>query len=80
MCDENNRRKNNCRVKTFVVKGKAVLKDWLDLLRSTIRWAWAHSENLQWLVLRNGGDDFLHSRFIDSIYIVERSGSVITKR
>ena len=39
---------------------------------------------LQWPVLRNGGTDFLHSRFIDSIYIYIYSKNVveliITKR
>ena len=44
--------------------------------------AWAHkrvSLNSQWLVLRIGGADFLHSWVVDSIWL-ERAESLITKR
>ena len=44
--------------------------------------AWAHERallNLQWLVLRIGGADFLHSWVVYSIWL-ERAESLITKR
>ena len=44
--------------------------------------AWAHERvplNLQWLVLRIGGTNFLHCWLTDSIWL-ERAESLITKR
>ena len=43
---------------------------------------WAHEQaplNLQWLVLRIGGTDFLHCWVANSIWL-ERAESLITKR
>ena len=63
-------------------EGTICLLSGLIGIKGMVFWAWAHERaplNLQWLVLRIGGADFLHCWVADSICL-ERAESLITKR